>query len=908
MIRVMLVLLQGFFVVGMVAADEPARTTQPPDTPSALVVAQQTLQQKQAQAETKRTAQRLEAMLRVLAYHQLDAVAEQKIISEAAGILRGLSKQQMEEILKNFQTASQAKTLSEMDKQLDQAQDKHRIVLDQIRQLLVRFELMRNVEQAAQRIDKLAQEQQLLRERVIKSDEQRRNQATMRRGMRPESPVQQALRQEDIARESDAVLQKLNELKSDLPDELKPRLDKAFAIANERHMLETMRDAANHLRYRNQREAEDRQIQAQNDLERLARTLRTPTEKLGVMQEARDRVQKLLQQQNALRDQTAAAKDPRDRDAKENQFKERDQDLARKAAKQAETMVQTRDVKELLDEIAKDTAKTLEQSASAMQEAKDRLRESRQDQALAPQTKAAEKLEQAKKQLDELVAQEEKNQRDPLAALQRAIEQIEKLIAEQKVLQQRAKESIQAKKPQDLKPQAPKQQNLAHKTEDIIAKPLAAKAETKQLIQNAAEAMHAASEQLHVQLGDPAVAQQERALQELHQAKAALQAEAQAMADRREQIAQLEESGKKLEEIIQKEQSIHDNATQLKAQEKSAAQKQGSEKLATEQDQVKGMSEELAKELKKNSPESSTQTNAAAAKMKEASKTLRNDQLAQTTKETQEALNKLESAKKSLNDTLAEKQAEEAAAEAMQNPDKVMPAEAAAHVAKALMESKEAAKQSEQAAKDPSQASQSMKQSETATKSAQSAIDQARAMSPQNVQSPLGQARQHLNQAQKNLDNNTPKTAKQNQDQAAAQLNQALESLQQTMAAMEKMQGNQQDAKNQPPQQGKDGEKGQQQAKNQQQSSNKNDQSAQNDNKDKNQTGDPSQTGERDGNAKAEKLDVNGKSTFVNLPARQRELIMQALSEKLPPEQASQIQRYYESIAAGKSAGEAKKK
>ena len=160
-------------------------------------------------------------------------------------------------------------------------------------------------------------------------------------------------------------------------------------------------------------------------------------------------------------------------------------------------------------------------------------------------------------------------------------------------------------------------------------------------------------------------------------------------------------------------------------------------------------------------------TTAAAEKMNSAAKSLRKDQLPEASTESQKAVDHLEQAKKSLNDTLSEKQAEEAAAEAMQNPDKIMPGEAAVHVAKALMESKEAAKQSAQASKDPDQSAQSMKQSEAATKSAQAAIDQARAMSPQNVQPSLGQARQHLNQAQQNLNNKTPATAKQNQEQAA---------------------------------------------------------------------------------------------------------------------------------------------
>jgi len=48
--------------------------------------------------------------------------------------------------------------------------------------------------------------------------------------------------------------------------------------------------------------------------------------------------------------------------------------------------------------------------------------------------------------------------------------------------------------------------------------------------------------------------------------------------------------------------------------------------------------------------------------------------------------------------------------------------------------------------------------------------------------------------------------------------------------------------------------------------------------------------------------DVNGDGSFLSLPPRQRELIRQALSDKLPPEYAAIIQQYYVNIAQGKAA------
>lgn len=902
-------LIVSLLFVSVVVADDPKLNDQP-DTPSGLVVAQQTAQQKQAQLETKRTAQRLDAMLRVLAYHQLDAAAEKKIVQEASAALRNLSQQQMEEILKNFDTAAQSKTLAEMDKQLDKAHDKHRIVLDQVRQLLTRFELMRNLEQAAIRLDKLAYDQKQLREQVLIAEQQRRLQLNQRRGMRPESPQSQALRQEDIARESEAVLQKLNELKNELPEELKPRLDKVLSINSERSIKQGMLDAANHLRYRNQREAEDRQIQAQSDLERLARTLRTPADKLGILQEARDRVHLLKEQQEQLLRETVARKDPRENDA---QQKPLDKELrsARQSARQAEVMVQTRDVKELLSEIAKSPAELLEKSALAMKTSKELLRNSQQNRADEPQQEAINKLAEAHKQLDDLVLEEEKAQRDPLSALKRAMEEIDKIIAEQKKLKARTKELQETAKQDNLKPLAPKQQYLAEQTEAIIARPLAAKPESKLLIQTAAEAMHVASENLHGLQAESAQSQQQRAIDDLARARKALEQDAKEIEDRREEIAALEAAMKKVEELIAQQSAIQENSQKLSKQEKTDARKQSHQELAKKQSETQKQTSKLAEEVTKPAPEAKKALTAATEKMQSTVEALKTEQQPVATETAAQAKQKLEDARQAISESLSQKQAEEAAAEAAQNPDKISPAEAAIHVAKALMESKEAAKQASQAAKDAkdqSQSKQSMQQSENATKSAQSAIDQAKAMSPQNVQSKLNEARQQLEQAKQNLQKQTPASAQKNQEQAAQQLNQALQSLQQTMAAMEKQQSEQQqqNAQNQP-QQNKDGQKGQQQAKNQSKDG-KSDKAGEGDSKEKNQSADPNQNGDRDGNAKAEKANTDGKSTFVNLPARQRDLIMQALGDKLPPEHAAQIQRYFESIAAGKAATETPKK
>ncbi len=884
----------------------PARADDPPPPASSASLNNQGLQQKQTQAETIRMARRLEGMLRVLSYHQVDASIEQKIMDEAAGVLKGLSQKQMKEIFEQLESSAKSPSPVEADKHLDVAYGKHREVLDRFRQLMLQFESVRNLEHAAQKFDKLAKEQTDLRERVLLADQQRRESERIRRGMRPESPTHQAMKQDDIARDTDALLHKLNDLRGDVPEELKPRVEKTINLAQERRLLETMRDAANHIKYRNAREAEDRQIQANFDLERLARTLRAPVEKLAALQEARDRVQKLIKDQETLRQQAQTYQDQKKLKQNEGKPNQVIQEALKMATRQMELLVQTRDTKDLVQPHAAQVAEKLTGVDATMQEAKDRLREILPLKSIDPQTKSTKQLEETKSLLDQLVAEEEKRQRDPLVGLEKAIAQLEKLIAEQNLAQQKAQDAVKAERPQDLKNQATKQQNLAFNAEEIAQKPMAARPEAKDLIQGAAEAMHAASEQLHAQQGPPAIANQDRALADLAKARDALKADAKEIAQRREQIAQMQEAGKKLDELHKEEQSIAQSAKEQSDKTSPDTQKTN-EQLAQKQQSTKGQTSALSKELEKLAPQAAEKTKQSTPTMQQAAEALQKQQAKQGSERAERAAQQLAEAKDALSEALAQKMAEEAAAEAMQNPDKVMPGEAAVHVAKALMETKEAAKQSGQAAQQGEQGKQAMAKSQSATQSAQSAIDQARALSPQNVMPPLNNARGELDQAKKNLQQNTPQSAQQSQEKAASELNQALQSLQQTMAAMEKMQGNQQTAQ-QDGKQGQQGQQGQKQAKGQKSQQQKGEQTAQNDADDKQKQGDPNQAGERDGNAKSEKGDVKGGSTFVNLPARQRELIMQALSEKLPPEHAAQIKRYFENIAGGKAATEDKKK
>ena len=51
-----------------------------------------------------------------------------------------------------------------------------------------------------------------------------------------------------------------------------------------------------------------------------------------------------------------------------------------------------------------------------------------------------------------------------------------------------------------------------------------------------------------------------------------------------------------------------------------------------------------------------------------------------------------------------------------------------------------------------------------------------------------------------------------------------------------------------------------------------------------------------------ENMSFLGDGAFINLPARQREMIQQALSGTLPPEYGAMIRQYFMNVASGKPA------
>src|SRR4051812_46096544 len=140
----------------------PAATTAPaafdrpvgPDQPAA---------QRRLQGETEQVARRLGTMIRFLAYHRLEQGEEQKLLGDAAKTLGGLSKNDMEAVIAHLEASIKAPDEGSSNAEAKKAYEKHRDVVKNLKSLLLKYDTIRSLDQAAERLERGANNQHDLR-------------------------------------------------------------------------------------------------------------------------------------------------------------------------------------------------------------------------------------------------------------------------------------------------------------------------------------------------------------------------------------------------------------------------------------------------------------------------------------------------------------------------------------------------------------------------------------------------------------------------------------------------------------------------------------------------------------------------------------------------------------------------
>src|SRR5262245_10856115 len=218
-------------------------------------------------------------------------------------------------------------------------------------------------------------------------------------------------------------------------------------------------------------------------------------EYLHAWKEARARLSQAIAKQVTINEQTQDA----EKQARENEKNAdkpmsdrkaalekatREAQAAEKAAElsrqQARVEHDTRGTENILRPHAKELAEKLAKAERKMQEAKDALKQNAPQNATQPQESVKETLEEVRKEVDKIIAQAEKTKNDPVAALKKAAEEIDKLLRDQTQTRDRTQEVAEKQDPANLPELNKEQKNLAQRSEELKNTPLPGKEKVSQ--------------------------------------------------------------------------------------------------------------------------------------------------------------------------------------------------------------------------------------------------------------------------------------------------------------------------------------------------------------------------------------------------------------------------------------------
>src|SRR5205823_6890565 len=85
--------------------------------------------------------------------------AAKKPLNGVASTLSGLSRTQIAEVITRLEAAAAAKTEDQAGREMDAARERHKEILRSLKGLLSRYDAMKSLDQAAERLEKAATQQ-----------------------------------------------------------------------------------------------------------------------------------------------------------------------------------------------------------------------------------------------------------------------------------------------------------------------------------------------------------------------------------------------------------------------------------------------------------------------------------------------------------------------------------------------------------------------------------------------------------------------------------------------------------------------------------------------------------------------------------------------------------------------------
>lgn len=843
------------------------------------------LRQSQIRQQTQLAAEQLDQIITDFETNGLGEGDDVKLLRQLHGMLGRLTSEQMQQVIVLLQQA-RATPDSAVPTARD-AYDRQQRILVEFRRVLAEYQKTQSTYALAARVRQLMERQQMaLRASIDLADALGEKLTAEPDARARESLAVQATEQQALAGELDDLLRQLATLAATpaapgaSPQTDSARLSQALALARELGTLDTMRQAGSHLQQNALFRAGNLQRDSRDGLRKIWRQVGPPRDRLQQLSDAALELQQHLEMQTAVRQLTATAPDKPAYLA----TKRRQGDLIDRTG-----MTQS-DLETLLPSAADLTRDALRE----MRRARQRI-DQNEKSAPQSQTAAYDLLVKARDEVLAAITEEQTRQdqqasrplQDRLERVEEALEQVEELKKKQDALAAtppapspapNTPPSSPPNSPPNTPPNSPpspapptsraEQAKLETESRELAAQISSDNPAAARELSEAAQDMRNAQQQMRDAPNEPSAprADQQQASQDLQQAKQELERQAQELRNAQAQLDRVTAAQERVDQIMQQQSQASQSAADAAQNPTPESQQQQSQRAAEQQQQTRDATTAAQEQVRQASPEAAQSMRQAPAPMSEAQKDLQADKPA----EARPDQNRAEQALAETQDQLA-RDADRLREQLDQPSDDALQAERAAQTMKAAAESAQNAEQQMGQEKSPTEpsASEMAKQAQSLESS-----------DAKNGQATPAQTRSAMQSAAEELRQGASAARAGNRPQAAQAAQRAREQLAQGQRALEEAQARAAELAQQQSQSSL-------QPSQQQTPNSKDGQSPSPDKADPN----------RNAQAGGPRSNEDGSSSFLGLPARDRQALQQSQSEKYPEEYSAIVEQYLRNLS-----------
>lgn len=181
--------------------------------------------------QTEKATKRLETLLSILSYYNLNDTEESKLVTEATTVLKSLRQQDMVAVIKHLETSAKAKSTTTSDDETKLAYVRHQKILEKLRELAMKQQAIRSLEIAAERMAKASKEEFSINATLMVFYGMLENKNTKNKTMFPTIVTKLIDRQRDLNVDVSVILSQAADLESKLDDQRKDRLKEGLRIA-----------------------------------------------------------------------------------------------------------------------------------------------------------------------------------------------------------------------------------------------------------------------------------------------------------------------------------------------------------------------------------------------------------------------------------------------------------------------------------------------------------------------------------------------------------------------------------------------------------------------------------------------------------------------------------------------------